>query len=210
MFCHSCGKEIQEGLKFCPECGANLQLSDKPDIKPKVRKKIKLKYILIIFLFVIWGFFMFIYITPVKAGSIHLSLMEFGFSLNKKARIEYEKKQINLFLKNIDEILDKWEPTEKLASSTPRMALSGPISELASIRKKMDELKPPKVECKSLNKLYLCTQLKDLYLEQMDHTLKSYYAFISDWKDDSKASAEMIQASTSKQKAATLREEINK
>lgn len=32
MFCTNCGKEIQEGFAFCPECGATQQRVTPPDI----------------------------------------------------------------------------------------------------------------------------------------------------------------------------------
>lgn len=34
MFCVQCGKQIQDGAKFCPACGANLQGDARADAQP--------------------------------------------------------------------------------------------------------------------------------------------------------------------------------
>ena len=34
MYCRKCGKEIKEGSKFCPECGAPVEIKINPEVKP--------------------------------------------------------------------------------------------------------------------------------------------------------------------------------
>ncbi len=34
-YCHECGKEIQRGLKFCPECGAQQSTTGGSSVQPK-------------------------------------------------------------------------------------------------------------------------------------------------------------------------------
>mgnify|MGYP004499032135 CR=1 FL=1 len=34
MFCVKCGKEIKDGSKFCPECGAPVEIKINPEVKP--------------------------------------------------------------------------------------------------------------------------------------------------------------------------------
>ena len=40
MFCRKCGKEIKEGVKFCPYCGAE---TTKIKTEPRQEKTIKMK-----------------------------------------------------------------------------------------------------------------------------------------------------------------------
>lgn len=42
MYCRNCGKELEENIKFCPECGSNTQMTTQQvaDEKPKKGKGI--------------------------------------------------------------------------------------------------------------------------------------------------------------------------
>lgn len=39
MFCRNCGKEIEDGVKFCPDCGANVSTGD-TQVKPEYQQPV--------------------------------------------------------------------------------------------------------------------------------------------------------------------------
>ncbi len=72
-------------------------------------------------------------------------------------------------VKELQDITTEWQDTEKIASSTPRISLSGPISQLQSLRRKTANLTTP--DCAQNAK----TQL----IAGMDYTIDSYLVFAS-------------------------------
>lgn len=38
MFCKNCGKELADGVKFCPECGTNQKESTESPLESKLDK----------------------------------------------------------------------------------------------------------------------------------------------------------------------------
>ncbi len=79
MFCKSCGKEIENGVRFCPECGATLQESGIPQwhdnsaSKSNVSSKSRLVACLLSF-FVGWLGIHRFYVGKVGTGILQILL----------------------------------------------------------------------------------------------------------------------------------------
>ena len=78
MFCAKCGKQLQENLNFCPNCGSKVNQSGESAIKPKnevpqkpVKRK-KKKPVLFILLLVIAAALLILFFAMSGRGSLDL------------------------------------------------------------------------------------------------------------------------------------------
>lgn len=88
--------------------------------------------------------------------------------------------QTNCKLEDVDkataemgELLMRFVDGEKIAGSTPRMSLAGPVAELQAIRRDATSLVVP--QCLELAKMYLTLA--------MDNSIEGYLSFLADESD---------------------------
>lgn len=55
MHCNQCGLEVPDNYKFCPKCGAEIMLTNKPALAKGERRHTKSRYLLPIVLGIIGG-----------------------------------------------------------------------------------------------------------------------------------------------------------
>ena len=114
--------------------------------------------------------------------------------LAHKLEVEKQKSESLKALDAISKLVKRWDDASLLASSTARIALSGPISQLQSIRRESSDLIVP--ACISHH--------KELLIKSMDLTLDGYISFMQD-KDIGQYLAQ-----SAVEKAAPLRAEFDK
>lgn len=77
------------------------------------------------------------------------------------------------FLAQIEPLARKWDDANKLAGQTPRMQLAIQISNLQSVRREAQDLKPP--EC--------AKPVQDALVGSMDSTIQAYLDFLAQKSD---------------------------
>jgi hypothetical protein len=76
-------------------------------------------------------------------------------------------------LKEISDIMNRWEDAESIASSTSRVSLSGPVADLQAIQRDAEKLTMP--GC--------MTPIKEKLTHAMEYSIKGYLAFMQEATD---------------------------
>lgn len=74
------------------------------------------------------------------------------------------------FVANMDELVERFQDADKLAGSTARIALSGPIAQLQEIKREASDLDAP--NC--------ALEVKERLIRYMENTIDSYLTFMAD------------------------------
>ena len=112
MFCPNCGKQIPDGSKFCPYCGAKMETVEGIPKKGKpVRKKNSLLILIpIIVLVIVLGIFLYLKFFPRVNPEASVEHNNKGMSIAE----EITKEDVESIKKNVPVMVSEFEKAVKL------------------------------------------------------------------------------------------------
>lgn len=81
--------------------------------------------------------------------------------------------QASALIADLEAVFDEWDDANKIAGSTSRIGLAGPVAELQKIRRSVTDMNPP--EC--------AREVETLLVNHMDKTIDGYLSFMADEPD---------------------------
>jgi hypothetical protein len=165
MKCESCGYENDAAARFCSGCGKALDTStgapksideyiNGSEIFRETKSKNKRTYIIVFAILIIVILFMI-------GGPAYQYYGPCGVTKVKDS------------LKEISDIMNRWEDAESIASITSRVSLSGPVADLQAIKRDAEKLTMP--GC--------MTPVKEKLTHAMEYSIKGYLAFMQEATD---------------------------
>jgi len=79
-------------------------------------------------------------------AAVLLGALYFGYLKFDEYRVETRRDQVNKSLSKMEAIHQRWSDASRLANSTSRIALSGPVERLQEIQRELENM-PPVVSC---------------------------------------------------------------
>jgi hypothetical protein len=165
LICAKCKTENPEDADFCKKCGQRLfELvgeyhpdADITAVQPTKKADWRPLIVLLVIAVPLLGYFLW--------NSANESLQSSPTACPIIAQS---------YLEEVEDVFARWNDARMLASSTSRIALSGPIGQLQAIRREAERLDPP--DC--------ARDAQRLMLLYMDADIRAFLAFMSQQDDD--------------------------
>ncbi len=144
--CPQCGRDNPEDANLCSNCGWKFIFIHEHPVKKKSFIPILLLTVLILCIGIFGVSSLFSSHKPISCAA-----------------------QSQSYLNRLDPLLNAWDDANSVASSTARIALSGPVGDLQSIRRQVSDLAHP--DCANTVHQYA--------IGYMDSVIKGYLSFMA-------------------------------